>query len=656
MVGDKEGEVDNGPKLGPAAGDPTEVYRMKMAKLKPEKVVDNLDRNLAVLGLIASLALIPWLVLAVGKHVEIGVLFFLACATYLAIRKRLFPLGISSLQDLYAKRSTYLILNLLFFILFFYSIISVILRADLYSRPLGYFVSTALMTTILAIEILFLPKGKAYTFFVMVKIMLIALSLRWIPQFIFPGLIGVDPWAHQMFTTGILEAGRIPEGNPYSNLPVMHLIIAATSLITDLDYKFATMFSISFLQVIGLVFVFLLGRFIFNSKVGLLAALLLGVAEWWINLGMAIHPTALALFLVLLLIYVLFKARETGSIALTSLALVTMGVLILTHSVTTLTMAILLFMFWLGFEIYKKVYRERFNVPVTLGLSVLFAVGMLTWWVYACGWSINITGFMTSLWIERGAPVETYTDYWSKVSPSENMLYMLGFVLFWAFSVIGSLYMLAKRFGNRHGFALVLGGLGLVAILLVDFARGMSLSAVFAHRWWWSLHLIMAIPAAIGFLTVCAWLESKFIRALVLAILISIMSFLSITAPMANFDNRVYTENIAARYAFTESELSAMDAISSRWDGTVGVATSSAQYYFAFDRDMPAEEIASSLYAKDFSDCTNMIVIVTEEVVNNYFAFAGGGMKLNYDPREVLEEQGFDRIYDCRSVSAFLKP
>ena len=283
---------------------------MKIITIKREKVTENLDKNLAILGLVACSILILWLVLVVGKYVEAGVTAFLACATYLIIRKRLLLLGSSSLQALALNRPAYLILNIAFLALFTYSLLSVDLRPELYSRPLGYFIATAIMATILAVEILFLPRGKAYESFVLVKIMLIALSLRWMPQFIFPGLIGVDPWGHQMFTAQILEAGSIPGGYPYSNLPVMHLIIVATSLITDLSYKFATMLSISLLHVVGLIFVFLLGRFVFDSKVGLLAALLLGVAAYWINLGMGIHPTTLALVLVAMLIYMIFKARQ----------------------------------------------------------------------------------------------------------------------------------------------------------------------------------------------------------------------------------------------------------------------------------------------------------------------------------------------------------
>ena len=623
---------------------------MKIITITREKVAENLDKNLAILGLVASSILILWLVLVVGKYVEAGVAAFLACATYLIIRKRLLLLGPSSLQALALNRPAYLILNIAFFVLFIYSLLSVGLRPELYSRPLGYFIATAIMATILAIEIVFLPGRKAYESFVLVKIMLIALSLRWMPQFIFPGLIGVDPWGHQMFTAQILEAGSIPGGYPYSNLPVMHLIIVATSLITDLSYKFATMFSISLLHVVGLVFVFLLGRFVFDSKVGLLAALLLGVAAYWINLGMGIHPTTLALVLVAMLIYMIFKARQERSIILTCLYFLVMGVLILTHTVTALCLAILLFSFWFGFELYKKMYRDRFDVPVTLWLAILFTVAMLSWWTYVSGHITAVAELIKyGFRIERWALAEPMVG----ASSSEWLLYMLGFLLFYAFSVIGLLFMVARRFGNRHSFALVLGGLVLLAIAFLSVPLG--LTGVLPQRWWWNSHLILAIPVAVGLLSVCGWFKGKFSRALVLATLILVLSFFSITAAAANFDNRIYTKNTAARYAFTESELSAMDTLSKISDGKVGVATPAARFYLEFNRNVPVKEIAANLSARDFSNCTGMIVMIRDEVVKNYFDITGGGMKLDYDPREALEEQGFSHVYEGGTVSAFWK-
>jgi len=141
----------------------------------------------------------------------------------------------------------------------------------------------------------------------------------------------------------------------------------------------------------------------------------------------------------------------------------------------------------------------------------------------------------------------------------------------------------------------------------------------------------------------------------VLATLILVLSLFSIAAAGANFDNRIYTKNTAARYAFIESELSAMDTISRISDGKVGVATPAARFYLEFNRNVPVKEIAANLSTRDFSNCTGMIVMIRDEVVKNYFDFTGGGMKLDYDPRETLKEQGFSHIYDCGSVSAFWK-
>ena len=55
------------------------------------------------------------------------------------------------------------------------------------------------------------------------------------------------------------------------------------------------------------------------------------------------------------------------------------------------------------------------------------------------------------------------------------------------------------------------------------------------------------------------------------------------------------------------------------------------------------------LISRDFRGVSELVPIREYEVEHLTYGF-----KLDYDPRIVLEEQGFSRIYDCGTVSAFL--
>ncbi|MBA7544273.1 hypothetical protein ES705_36625 [subsurface metagenome] len=112
----------------------------------------------------------------------------------------------------------------------------------------------------MAAKILFLPSKNSPIPFTLFQIILIALSLEWSVLLLFPSIVGIDPWTHQLITLDILDKGHIVGGG-YQHLPIYHVAIGITSLITGLSYKMATMLFISFLQVVcGVLFISLLGK------------------------------------------------------------------------------------------------------------------------------------------------------------------------------------------------------------------------------------------------------------------------------------------------------------------------------------------------------------------------------------------------------------
>lgn len=606
-------------------------------------LTEDLDRNLAIIGLVIGVILSIWLS-SMGKEIagEASVLLFLACAIYLIARNRLSILTAFLLEPLHAKRRTYLILNILFFALFSYSTISVVLRTDVYSRPLAYFILIAVITAIIAVEIIFFPQDrKAYTGFLLIKIMMIALSLRWIPQLLFPELLGLDPWAHRSFTIRILEMGHIPEDFGYSKLPIMHLIVGSTMLITDLNYKLSTMFSIDFIEVIGIVFVFLLGRFIYNIKVGLMASLLLGVASRNIRWGFWTIPQTLTLTLILIMIYLIF-IKERKIIIIASLYLITGVIIILTHTIGSLAVALLLFTFWLSFETLKRVNQEKYST-LNLSLVIMFITTLISYWMYASGHLETLTGFIKwglkpDYWSESTITKE-YFQY--KAPYCELFLNRLGFFLFQSFAVIGSFYMLSKKFGNKYSFALVIGSFATMSIAF--FSTPLGLTALQADRWYYFLEIIMAIPASVGLFIIPVVFKSNLKKMLTLIILLTTVSFLSITSDIANMDNPIYTKNIGIRFAFMESELKATKTITNIYDGKI----TSDMLYTTLRQD---NDIGESLLTRNFSELKGLIVF-RKMVATKPFWTMRSVTKLDYDPYEQLNT--FNHIYSSGTVDAF---
>ncbi len=628
---------------------------MKAKAIKLGNITENLDRTLAIgAAAVAFIVILAVVFIQPGawyRYIEAPVLLLIASIVFLLVRRQLSRSSAPFPTELGARPSTYLILNLLFFGLFFYSILSVYLSPELYQRPLSYFISTAMAAAILAVEILFLPKGKAHTAFILLKIALITLSLRFMVQLIFPGLVGIDPRYHGVLTSDMLASGHIAEGHGYSNLPVMHLLIGSTMLITNLSYKFAAMLSIGLLQAASFGFVFLLGRLVHSPKIGLLAALLLGVASSNIELGFWIRPVTAGVIMIPILTYTAFKAREGGFITLTSLVLLFSGVLILTHSVAAMNMALFLFLFWLGFEIYKVIYRERFATPVGLTLCLIFTIAMFGWWTYESGHIMTLAqligyGLRMELWEHN----PTVSQYVLEHAGLELMVNMLGFTLYLALSSIGLFYMFSRKLVTRSLFTLALSAWVLLGMLFLLPLAG--LSGICPGRWYGGLEFIVAIPSAIGLLWLCEPFKNGLGKASVLAALVLVLCFMAITRPNANIDNPIYSPNTMFRFAPIESEIKAQETFLSIYQGHIN-SDYSPHFVQPLDTKKRRPEFSTYLISGDYTGIEGLVMI-RKEIVEGVCTIRGP-YRLDHDPREKLAALNFNCIYNSGTVTAFIK-
>jgi len=585
----------------------------------------------------------------------------MVCTGYLIIRRFFYPSLIPSLDDLRYNTRFYITLNVLFFLLLSYSIISIYLRPDPYLRPLGYFISTALMATIVANEILFLSPQKSRICFALCKIIIMGLSLTYSQILIFPNVVGNDPWAHQSFTLKILNNGHIPEDFGYSKLPLMHLMIGMTSIITNLGYNMASMFSISSLQVVcDALFVFLLGKFLISTKVGLLAALLLEVANYHILFGYETMPNTMAAILIMPIIFILLKLRKDKPFISTLLDMFLMGTLILTHTVTAMCFAIILFLFWVSSEIYTKLFHREIDLStitfdsVTLTICALFSIVMLAYWSYISGHILTLAnliklGFYNPL-LNWGYQSLSYIPSWEEIFTNVGML------LFFSLSFIGCFYMISKEFRNKNRLAITSGG---IVILFLAFFPIIIGKSIIMTRWCYFSQILLVIPLSLSLFLLNGIFKHKLIKGFLMSISVFTLSFLLIMSPVANIDNHLFFPNSGYRRAFTESEIigasfftrNSIDKISSDFL-YISCKSSSifANYYnVSYDRIISLD---NSLYNENFTR-DGSIKIIRREIVERSFCLARGIYRLDYDPNILLTNSGFNKIYDSFAITAY---
>lgn len=603
--------------------------------------IRDFDKIFSIVGIIFSSILIIYL--SISGHLLyliVGILTLISCIIWLLIRKN------ASLKRLNLPQSSsiYLALNTLFFIFLTLSILSIYLRPNLYERPLIYFIFTSIMSGIVALEIVFSPQKQKHIGLILFQIIIIGLITAWSQQIIFPNVVGVDPWGHQLFTLNIIDTSHIHEDFAYSKLPVFHLIIASASLMTDLNYKFSTMFSVCMVQIIcNTMFIFLLGKFIFdNYKVGVLGALLVITANLHIHMAFWTIPNSLAAVFIPIIIYLLFKMKREKSIIATALSIFLMMTLVLTHTITAMGMAITLFVLFAGFEIYNVFYSKG-SISVTLGTSIFFSTFMFAWWTYASGDITNLANLIKwGFRADFGIPT-AILSYYVRVPFIERLLIYLGEFSFFALSIIGCFYMMSKK-GNRFSFTICIAG---VVIMAISFFAPLTGHWIIQDRWRYVSQILLAIPVAIPILLLYN-LRNKKIASISYFIGISLLVFLMISSSWANMDNHFLYPNTGYRSALTQSEVQAVQTVFRMWNGTMGV---DKYYNNVKSIGYNTTDISNQLTDKDF---TSSLVLIRDEIINKPFEISRAVYKLDYNPKQTLDDQEYSKIYDCGSVSGFV--
>jgi hypothetical protein len=622
-------------------------------------IKDNFDALLAISILFVSAIISIWLTFFIKQYVyAIGsFLVFITCAIYLIKRIKILSGATVALINPKKILDTYqIILNIIFIVLLICSIWSLYLRTELYIRPLNYFVIIILMAVILGVEILFYPKRP---WFILLKVLMVGLSLRLTQVLIFPNVAGNDPWFHQNVVTDMLNYGHIPAGNVYSKLPMMHLLSGETSLITGLNYKMSALLSITSIQVIcDSLFVFLIARLIFGkkdillgNKIGLLAALLICIANHHVYMGYLGIPNTMGATLILPIIYVLFTKRN-ASIKNILLCLLLMFALILTHALATMCLIVLIFVFWLGFYVYKIIYKKKTSVPVALNIVALFSVGSFGWWLYISG-HINIFAHVIKNILTATQEVDMLI-VGGQAPFIEAFISYIGILLFLSLSLIGLFYMLSKL-GNKYSFILAVSGTVLFGITVSSMFGGRS-DAIIGHRWIYFCQIILAIPLGASLVFLQKTSVSRFLKNAIPFVLICIISFSMIISPQENFDNKTFCPTGLVRYSFTESELKGMKTVTDYWDGKIA-----SDWYSRFPilhlYNKPESEfvhIQEDLVNGDFINHYKTAIVIREYVITDSFKTKRGITKLDYDPCMALSSQGFARFYDCGSLSSFI--
>ena len=617
----------------------------------------DLDKLAAAIIAVLSVLVIAYGVTAVARgssannmyYFIFGALTLVSCLIWLRVR------NIGALHDLDTPPSYELFLlgNVLFFLFLGCAVLSFQLRADVYVRPLAYFIFAALMAGALALEVLTSDTERKSVWLVLTQIIILGCTLQFSELLLFPNVVGDDPWAHEQFTLQLIDSGHIPPLGQYATLPSFHLAVASTSLLSGLDYKWSVMLSVALSLIITCTLLtFLLGKSLVSAKAGLLGGLLLVTANQFINMGFWTIPTTFGGILLLMAVYLVLKSRHQNRSAYLLILLIVMAALVTAHTISAMALALALISGLIALIVWHRLRRPEVGRSNLLSIRVaeIFIVAMFAWWAFVSG------SFAAVITLIQTQSVEAITQINGGTNIAGMPLWLqglsaAGICAFAALAAIGCFYMISQKFGNRSGFVLV--SMGIIPVL-VGFSRAFG-AFLEAERWIFFAQILYAVPLAVTALILVALVRGTGAKALFLMSAVGLLTLGMILSPTANIDNHLFGSPTWERPTLTASELTAVQTIGQKSSGEIfsdSTYMNDANLYYNYNSSAP--QSAHNLQASP--------PLFLIRAVNNGLSFivtslqAPSSIPLNttFTPSNGTGTSLGSRVYDSGSVTGYV--
>lgn len=556
----------------------------------PEKIKENIDLILSSGGVLLGIFII-YMSSEHGLHQEdIGGTILIASLLYILLRKRLFKT--SEIFYLKPTRRLIYINNIIFFLAFSLSVW--LLYIVPYYRPAIYFTLVAAACASVALEILYSGSRIKWGGIILIKILLIGIALYGGLYYEFADVYGTDTrYFHHPKIALMLERGHILEGTAYSYYPMFHLMAAETSILTSLNVRDSIFSSITFLYAFSVIFVFLIGQKVINTRTGLIAALMFAFGDAVIVYGSQTIPMSLGLFF-FAIILCLFIVNAPKPLYKRGLAFFLFISLLLTHTVAVFIMFVSTTFLIVWKEINKYLNKITITkLTILWSTAIAFGIIVIVYWMYSFQCPHCFSFFDQMLYSlrnsitmdsaiassegldyvsERISPLPSYaqsslSDINSPPPYFEYILDHLGYLIFLGMGIIGTYMWLRSKDNLKVPLCLTMVSLfaclyGPPLIAIKNTAPG---------RWFIFIYVILSIVSAYGIFKLINLINKRY-RAAIIVSIIFLISFFMIVSTISNDDNPLYNKLNSNRgqLGHTSSELQSYSTIKQVFNGKYG--------------------------------------------------------------------------------------
>ena len=689
-------------------------------------ITKRLDIMAAICGLAILVGLIP--VLIVG---EFHPIYIVACivgivcvAPYFLIRNRMPVEHKNRSMLMWRLCIAGALLFSLLALLFYFT------RADEYVKPLLYYICLAIGAAFL-FGCALTSYNKKQAGIVLALVCMVGLMHLWTDSMMFPSLIGIDAWTHQRVTTQELAMGLGLQPNIYGVTPLgittigggyslMHLYLNKVMVIFSLNYKMAALIFWSSLQVVaGVVFIYLIGKELFDRKTGIVAALMLSMANWVIFFNEWAIPNSIGVTLSLAVAYLGIRWFKKFKWWLVVPIMAIAAISFLTHVIVSIwvvgTVACMLVVpqiFVARNSILQKVIHiaKASILPLVLCLSLVAWLQLTTlynslyWTVgegtftpasmtYALGKAPDITTENKSGTVAIGKSGTSATESKPGVTiggepkppttkdesdvvaggQPESIVYRasnqlqggllgelvvnsMGMFLFMGLALTGGLMMLKGKVVPLRATWFIL----YCTVLTIGFLPPLLGKSLLEHRWWYLAEAFMAVPLAVVLIRLCN-LSRRNYGVVIVAAIVGIVVFMSTIGLPSNITNRDLSKNQIMRYALTANEMEGLKVAGTYKPKILGTDPFYLAYVgtdgnWFYPIHQKAISIGDSILNGNFNDCPCDVIILRDALYKEPFAYGSGTIyKLEFNPVEVAKKQGYTEVWNNGEIHCLIK-
>jgi hypothetical protein len=514
----------------------------------------------------------------IGQY-GMGFAFVLGPVFYYFLKKEIDVKFISSNNLTSTNYNKLLIINIIFFVSFSLNIF--ILHSSIYHRSILYFLLVTISFFSIFMEILQVTSSK-FSYFLILKIIFVSLSLRIGRLFIYPTIPGSDIHFHLNIAELIAQNGNVPDYSiayKYSSSCLMHIFIAINDIILNLNLRDLLCYSMIFsTTIIVSLFIYCIVNKIYNTQTALIAVLFINIADMFFFQNVTnINPGAIVYCYLVVILFCIIQQKNRD--AYSSIVVLMIYCMVFAHQLSTFCVFLILSTLLLSRVVYKiyftKILKINLNskdmeLHLCSNTLTLFFTSLIFYWSQTGPTGSRsffaqmigrlhrtIIDMISEYFSEASAPTCGYETFFSTFNIYSNILYNLGSNFLLMLAIIGILFIVGSKLKSLFNFSYLSVVLMLFFLIYAGTYIGLGYLLI-PHRFLPFLQLFLVIFASYSTYTIYT-ISSKDWKKFGLTGIVLFLIFFMITSPYLNNSDAIYSTDMVYRDQFTYSELKSLE-------------------------------------------------------------------------------------------------